>query len=255
MNTGSGSGSSLDEDIALRIGLASQLIADRVSLEGFVSILIRSVGRPITQQRLSRLRLRRFKEASRGAFRSIPDEKLKQVLNTLKDPEPAQQALLQALPMIDHYQPGDMPGSIRVACCSYRGDRIDGSFGTCERFLIYQVSASEYRLIDIREKPATRTALPSVKVTREERYHRRLTTLDDCHVLYALTIGAPAAAQVVNAGLHPIKLGAPRSTGEVLEQLQQALEGNPAPWLMKIMEASARSTWENQASNQQEMTL
>jgi hypothetical protein len=33
--------------------------------------------------------------------------------------------------------------SIRIACASNRGERLDGHFGSCARFLIYQVSATD----------------------------------------------------------------------------------------------------------------
>ena len=43
-----------------------------------------------------------------------------------------------------------MPDSLRVACASNQGELINGHFGSCRYFLIYQVSADEIRLVDIR---------------------------------------------------------------------------------------------------------
>ena len=42
-------------------------------------------------------------------------------------------------PVVEAYTDGDMPGSIRVAVAANRGENLDGHFGSCERFLIYQM--------------------------------------------------------------------------------------------------------------------
>ena len=55
------------------------------------------------------------------------------------------------IPTPQPYTDGDMPDSIRVACASNSGDLLNGHFGSCERFLVYQVSQAEYRLIDVRD--------------------------------------------------------------------------------------------------------
>jgi predicted Fe-Mo cluster-binding NifX family protein len=43
-----------------------------------------------------------------------------------------------------------MPGSLRVAVAANRGENLDGHFGSCDRFLIYQVGQDAIRLIDVR---------------------------------------------------------------------------------------------------------
>lgn len=233
----------LSEDIALRIGLASRLVAGEAGLSDFVTILIRAVGKPLSHQRLSRLRVRRLREAGRGAFDQVDDQRLRQVLALLKGQLDDQ---LRTLPVCQPWQPGDMPGSIRVACSSNRSDRIDGPFGSCERYLIYQVSAQEVRLVEIREADSSGA--------RDERYVRRVELLSDCHVVVALTIGSPAAACLVRAAIHPMRLGVPASAPDVMADLQRVLDTSPAPWLMKIMEASARQSWRQLQDHSQEIT-
>lgn len=188
----------LSEHVALRIGLASRLISHQVSLDAFVGILIRAVGRPITPQRLARLRLKRFRDAGRSAFSGLPDDELRSVLTALKDHQEAQQTMIRALPSIQAYEPGDLPGSIRVASASNRSDRVDAPFGSCERYLIYQVSAADVRLIDIRHQHLgqnqSQRSVQKTHLTREEKYRRRIQRIQDCHVVCAMTIGSPAAA-------------------------------------------------------------
>ncbi len=117
---------------------------------------------------------------------------------------------------------GETSGSIRVACASRGGERVDGHFGSCRRFLVYRVSADEIRLIDSRPaEDADRAGL-----------------IEDCHILYIQSIGGPAAAKVVKAGVLPIKVLEGGEAPEVLARLQKVLAGSPPPWLAKVMGAA-----------------
>lgn len=68
-----------------------------------------------------------------------------------------------SLPKIQACAEGEMPGSVRIAIASDQGDTLSGHFGSCLRFLVYQVSPTEIRLVDIRDtmdaecSPPTRT--------------------------------------------------------------------------------------------------
>ncbi|WP_299071237.1 NifB/NifX family molybdenum-iron cluster-binding protein, partial [Accumulibacter sp.] len=131
---------------------------------------------------------------------------------------------------------GDMPGSIRVACASNREQLLDGHFGSCERFLVYQVSPDEVRLIDVRPTLAADHA--------EDRNVARAALINDCQIVYVQSIGGPATAKVVRAGVHPVKVTNRGDSGgeapQALAQLQQALR-HPPPWLARIMGVEAGS--------------
>jgi nitrogen fixation protein NifX len=97
------------------------------------------------------------------------------------------------------------PQPIAMARCPIRsglpaprtsGERLDGHFGSCARFLIYQVSATTARLIAVRPAPV---------ITRLSVDHsaERVALIGDCDLLCVLSIGGPAAARVVNSGIHP----------------------------------------------------
>ena len=136
-----------------------------------------------------------------------------------------------------------MPHSIRVAVASNGEEMIDGHFASCESFLIYQVSATEIRLID---------GCPTESAAEDEDKTAALVRLiGDCHVLFAVSIGGPAAAKVVTAGIHPIKRPQGAAAREVLAGLQTVLAGNPPPWLAKATGATpeerCRSTTEDEA--------
>ncbi|HZV53689.1 MAG TPA: NifB/NifX family molybdenum-iron cluster-binding protein [Rhodocyclaceae bacterium] len=119
-----------------------------------------------------------------------------------------------------------MTGSVRVACASNGGEMLDGHFGSCERFLIYQVSPTEVSLVGERTTEAADEA--------EDRNVARSQLISDCQVVFIQSIGGPAAAKVVRAGVHPVKVPKAAPTREVLVKLQAALV-SPPPWLAKVM--------------------
>jgi nitrogen fixation protein NifX len=131
------------------------------------------------------------------------------------------------LPEVKAYAEGDMPGSIRVAVGSNSADEVNGHFGSCPRFLIYQVSPEEIRLV------ALRSTLGADKAEDKNAYRAEL--ISDCHVMYVQSIGGPAAAKVVRAGIYPMKLAEGGKAEEVLLQLQSVRKGHPPPWLAKII--------------------
>ena len=216
----------LTDDMAFRIGMASRALPG-VALDQWIGILIRAVGLPLSPERVKKLRLKRLRQSGGKAFGDFTDEQLREALSLLRGQGID---LSITVPVPKPYRPGDMPGSIRVACASNRGDRIDAPFGNCTRFLIYQVSVSEIRLIESRD--AATGGKPV------ERYARRAEQISDCPVLCALTIGATAASSVVRVGIHPLKLGVPKQAGEYLSGLQDVMAGSPPPWLDNLMRGS-----------------
>ena len=220
----------LSEEIALRIGLAARLLPEidaRVLLRALLDVM----GEPITAAKLSRLRIGRLKTAANGELADVDNNTLQQTLALLKGqgveraPEP--------LPMIEAFLAGDLPGSVRVACASNGGEMIDGHFGSCARYLIYQVGPEQMRLIDIRE--------PGSVPETEDRNAYRAELISDCAVLYTISIGGPAAAKAVRAGLHPMKLGKPTDARDTLARLQSVLARElPPPWLQKASGAQPK---------------
>jgi nitrogen fixation protein NifX len=128
------------------------------------------------------------------------------------------------------YAEGDMPASIRVACASNTEEQLDGHFGSCARFLVYQVSSQEARLIAIRSTAGDAEA--------EDKNAFRSELIRDCDVLYVGSIGGPAAAKVVKMSIHPIKVPQGGAIADLLDQLKTVLAGSPPPWLAKVMGAS-----------------
>jgi nitrogen fixation protein NifX len=128
--------------------------------------------------------------------------------------------------------PVEMAHGLRVAVASNTEENLDGHFGSALRYLIYQVDESDVRLIDVR-------ATHEADLT-EDKNTARAALIQDCRLLYVQSIGGPAAAKVVRAGVHPVKVQAAAPAREVLAQLQTVLSA-PPPWLARAMGVAPKS--------------
>ncbi|MFC3608350.1 dinitrogenase iron-molybdenum cofactor N-terminal domain-containing protein [Stutzerimonas tarimensis] len=219
----------LPAHLALRIALAARALRD-VDTARLLRAVIAAVGEPITETRLaklraSRLRARLLDAAGEDLPLALTERQLQSALGLLKGrgvsmPE-------APLPTPVPYRDGELPDSVRIACSSDNGESLDGIFSTCARFLIYQISPRESRLIDIRE--------PGPCPEDGDRHGCRALLIADCQLLYTLSIGGPAAAKVIRAGVHPVKLPAPLFAREIVGELQRVLATAPPPWLAKAM--------------------
>jgi nitrogen fixation protein NifX len=122
--------------------------------------------------------------------------------------------------------------ALRVAVASNTDGILDGHFGSCERFLVYQVSADAHRLIETRSTAEADEAA--------DRNLARVALIADCQVLFVQSIGGPAAAKVVRAGVHPVKIAKGGPADETLARLQESLK-SPPPWLARVMGVEAAS--------------
>lgn len=223
---------SMTREAALRIGLAARELDIAASL--LVRVLVGKFGLPLSETRFVGITVSDLREILAGDHADeqccvgVSDETLKQAVRLLWGVGVAG----SELPMLDSYSEGDMPGSIRVAMASNTGEELDGHFGSCERFLIYQVASQELRLLAVR---------PTLEADHaEDRNAARAQLIGDCQVVYVQSIGGPAAAKVVRAGAHPIKVPRAGPARENLLRLQETLK-SPPPWLAKVMGVKAAS--------------
>jgi nitrogen fixation protein NifX len=222
--------SPLDRDLALRIGLAARELPGLAPGE-LVAMLVDAVGLPLAANKLAGLKLKELRAAGGERLLAMPPDSLKAALRLLKGADEAVPAA--SLPQPAPYAEGDLPGSIRVAVASNSGEQLDGHFGSCARFLIYQLSPGECRLIALRSAAGGDDG--------DDKTAHRAGLVADCQVLFTQSIGGPAAAKVVKRGVHPIKqpLGGPARA--VLADLQGVLAGSPPPWLARVMGRDAKS--------------
>lgn len=222
--------SSLSRDTALRIALASRLLPG-IDVGKLIEILHRRIDGPLDEESLKNITVTDLKTGFSSVDGEEDGEDIGIGLSEMKEAVRILwgESLEENLPTPIRDAP-DRPGAIRVAVASNLGEQLDGHFGSCLRFLVYQLTPEERQLIDVR---STWGADES-----DDRNAFRAGLIADCHVLYVVSVGGPAAAKVVRAGVYPIKKEAGEAQ-QVLADLQRVMAGNPPPWLARIMGQSA----------------
>jgi nitrogen fixation protein NifX len=216
----------------LRIALAARML-EHLDVAAFVGALAERYDLPLTEAKLAGVTVDVLREilagdhAEENCAVGVPLDVLKSIHQIFKG-----EGKESDLPAVAPYQDDEMPQSIRVAVASNHGEELDGHFGSCERFLIYQVAPDAVKLI------AVRGALDADQA--EDKNAARAALVADCQILYLQSIGGPAAAKVVRAGVHPVKQPKGGAAREVLVRLQEHLR-TPPPWLARIMGVPAAS--------------
>ena len=224
---------SMTREAALRIALAARELPG-IAARDLVLALAGKLALPLTESKLAAVTVEDLCEmlagdhADESCVLGFDSVRLKAAVRPLWGIGVAG----SELPALEAYAAGDLPGSIRVAVCSNSAEMLDGHFGSCERFLVYQVSPTRLRLIDQR---------PTLEADQmDDRNVARSALIGDCQIVYAQSIGGPAAAKVVRAGAHPVKIPWAGPAREILARLQLSLN-SPPPWLAKVMGVPAAS--------------
>jgi nitrogen fixation protein NifX len=122
---------------------------------------------------------------------------------------------------------------VRVAIASQDGKNLNAHFGYARRLLVYDVTLRTRRFVESIEVPVTDS--PDCEVEEPNRIRLKVDALAGCHVVFALAIGPPAAARIIGAGIHPIKVPAPEPISTVLGSVQSMLKGVQPAWLTQIL--------------------
>lgn len=222
----------LSREHALRIALASRVLPG-VDVPMLIGILHEKVGAPLDDEKLKAITVTNLKTGigsldgeEDGEDIGIGLANIKLAVRYLWGEEGEDESLPEIVP----YRDGDLPESIRIAVASNSGVSINGHFGSCIRFLIYQLARDEYRLIDIRSTVEADSS--------DDKNLFRANLIKDCHVLFVQSIGGPAAAKVIRADVYPIKVPDVTEAPVKLEEFQKVFDA-PPPWLAKALGRSA----------------
>ena len=215
---------------ALRIALAAKAL-EGVDPRAFTIKLAEKLGLPIDEAKLAAVTVAEIKLLLTGEETVEPEQDTASVKLAVRylwgengdDGD---------VPKPEPYGQGDIPDGLRVAVASNSAENLDGHFGSAPRFLIYQVGKSATRLIDVRPTLVADEA--------EDKNVARSALIDDCQIVYVQSIGGPAAAKVIRAGVHPVKFPQSGPARAALARLQSTLDA-PPPWLARILGVEARS--------------
>jgi nitrogen fixation protein NifX len=221
----------LSRDLALRIALAARVLPD-VDVPKLIEILHEKVGTPLDDEKLKSVTVTNLKTGigsldgeEDGEDIDIGLANIKLAVRYLWGEETDEN-----LPEVQPYKDGDMPESIRVGMASNSDELLNGHFGSCLRFLVYQLSRNECRLIDIRSTIGADDS--------DDRNLFRVNLVRDCHVLFMQSVGGPAAAKVIRADIYPIKIPDVIDAVEQLKEFQKVFDA-PPPWMAKALGRTA----------------
>lgn len=231
-------------EAALRIALAARAL-DGLDVRALVGALADKFDLPITESKLASITVEDLRailaggHAEENCVVGVSADALKEAVRFLW----GENIEGSDLPAIDSYTDGEMPGSIRIAIANNKGENLDGHFGSCERFLIYQVSSTAIKLVAVRSGLDADAA--------EDKNKARAEVIADCDLVFIQSIGGPAAAKVVRAGVHPLKKPKGGAARDILAELQGALQ-SPPPWLARIMGLPAASLAKYEVEEEEE---
>lgn len=229
----------ISDEVAFRIALAAKALPN-VSVGDLIEALQDNFNDEITEESLSKITITKLKRAF-GNIYEVDSEwegedadntditAFKEAVRILwgETETDSQEESLN----IEPYEEDEMPNSIRIAVASNTGEQLDGHFGSCNRYLIYQLSPVQIKLIDVRSAVDANLF--------EDKNKFRVDLIRDCAVLYIVSVGGPAAAKIIQANIYPMKVEEGGSAREILANLQKAIVTSPPPWLAKILGVSA----------------
>lgn len=117
---------------------------------------------------------------------------------------------------------------MKVAFASTDKVHIDEHFGKAREFCLWEINAENAEFAGVLQ-------VDEGTGDADDRIEARSSALADCALVYVGQIGGPAAARLVAKKVHPLRSKTAEPISEVVEKLQQVLQGDPPPWLKKAM--------------------
>ena len=220
----------ISRESALKIALAARILPG-ITVGQLLEILFQRLDGDITEDTLKTVTVTDLKTSFASLDGEEDGEDIGIGLDAMKEAVRVLwgETTEEKLPEIETFD-GDEETSIRVAVASNCDEQLNGHFGSCVRYLIYQMNSSELKLIDIR------SALEAD--LSDDKNQFRANLIADCDVGYFVSAGGPAAAKVIKVGVYIIKEINGGEAREVLAKLQSIM-GYPPPWLAKLLGAKA----------------
>ncbi len=105
---------------------------------------------------------------------------------------------------------------------------VDEHFGWAKQFAVYDITKEGFKLSEVvksEESPEN----------EDDKINSKIDAVRGCAIVYCQAIGPTAAARVVKAQIHPIKVEKVIPIEEALNSLVAMLNGNPPPWIKRIV--------------------
>ena len=116
-----------------------------------------------------------------------------------------------------------------VAFASSDGECVNQHFGSAQGFYVYGISGSEANLLANISFPKEK------KDGNEDKLKPKLAWLHGSDIVYVGSIGGSATKQLVMLGVHPVVVKGGPEFEEIIEEIQQELNGTLSPMLQRVM--------------------
>jgi nitrogen fixation protein NifX len=123
---------------------------------------------------------------------------------------------------------GSMDNAMKVAFATKDMETINAHFGGAKEFVVYNVSKDGFELGGVVKTDTS-------ELTGDDKTDFKVKALKGINIMYCESIGGTAAAKVIRAGINPMKVQEPRKIESVLNELVAMVNGNPPPWVKRIM--------------------
>ena len=124
---------------------------------------------------------------------------------------------------------------MRIAVATQDRQRVDAHFASAKTFMFYDIGPEGHTFLEAVQFDNVSAEDGNHKEDGEDRLSAKINALEGASLLFCRAIGGPAAARVVRARVHPIKLPADEAISDVIDRVRAMLKGNPPPWLRKAM--------------------
>lgn len=124
---------------------------------------------------------------------------------------------------------------MRVAFATHDRARCDAHFASARTFLFYDIGPQGHSFLEAVQFDNVSDEGGHHQEDGDDRLASKIAALDGSAILFVRAIGGPAAARVVRARVHPIKLPEDEAISSVIERMRAMLQSNPPPWLRKAL--------------------
>jgi len=122
-----------------------------------------------------------------------------------------------------------MNSALRVAFATKDMEEVNAHFGGAKEFVVYNVSKEGYEVSEVIKTDTS-------ELEDDDKTDFRVRALKGVNIMYCESIGGTAAAKVIRAGIHPMKVNEPTLIEDLLKSLVSMINGNPPPWVKNIIQ-------------------
>jgi nitrogen fixation protein NifX len=119
---------------------------------------------------------------------------------------------------------------MKIAFATQDKQRVDAHFGWAKHIAVYDVTPAGYTYVETFDFGGNLE-----EDGNEDKLAPKIDLIRDCAIVYVAAIGGSSAARVVAAKIHPIKVTQPEPILDLLDKVQEVLQGTPPPWLRKAL--------------------